>query len=395
MAEASPPATQPPRADAARVVGRCAVCARPWDDYGARARCRRCRLLMLVCAACCCGAPPAGGGGGAQDAGVQAAQGAAAPPPGPPSLLCELCVERAERGKEEAAAGAGDGGGGAAEAVGRKLRILCLHGFRHTASTFQVRFSLLLPLYLQGKQCACLPLCLGPRSTVVGASVRGTQARSRGFLGKLGAVADVHCLDAPFLLPLYLKQAARQGAAPLPDDAPPPPASQHSVLLEGAGLPPSPEQGHAPPQQHQQPQQQSEEEEGPNVSLHAPAPAPPPLDPTPAPGAERAGDEGLRIPRQGHAPSGGGSDGLGGSQGPWRVGMPAPESARRRAWMVSPGLLEMQPRLAQVCRGRNWPCRCLHSSGVLSRLPGRQAKRRCTRWHALVPCLLECSLPTR
>ncbi|GLI64783.1 hypothetical protein VaNZ11_008187 [Volvox africanus] len=34
------------------VVGRCLMCRCPWDDYGARLRCSRCRLLVLVCDTC-------------------------------------------------------------------------------------------------------------------------------------------------------------------------------------------------------------------------------------------------------------------------------------------------------------------------------------------------------
>ncbi|GAX74875.1 hypothetical protein CEUSTIGMA_g2321.t1 [Chlamydomonas eustigma] len=37
---------------AVEVVGRCALCENPWDDYGLRARCCCCRLLMLVCDQC-------------------------------------------------------------------------------------------------------------------------------------------------------------------------------------------------------------------------------------------------------------------------------------------------------------------------------------------------------
>ncbi|CAM9336948.1 unnamed protein product, partial [Ectocarpus fasciculatus] len=34
------------------VMGRCVLCERPWDDYGSRCRCTRCRMLVLVCDAC-------------------------------------------------------------------------------------------------------------------------------------------------------------------------------------------------------------------------------------------------------------------------------------------------------------------------------------------------------
>lgn len=79
-------------------------------------------------------------------------------------LLCELCLKRGQPGKSctartqpqsqspasgqgaapgssgaaKAAAG-GVEGAGAGAAAGRKLRILCLHGFRQTAKQFEVR----------------------------------------------------------------------------------------------------------------------------------------------------------------------------------------------------------------------------------------------------------------
>ncbi|CAM9225888.1 unnamed protein product [Laminaria digitata] len=33
-------------------VGHCILCEQPWDDYGSRSRCTRCRMLVLVCDAC-------------------------------------------------------------------------------------------------------------------------------------------------------------------------------------------------------------------------------------------------------------------------------------------------------------------------------------------------------
>jgi hypothetical protein len=33
-------------------VGQCLACALPYDDYGGRHRCGKCRLLVLVCEAC-------------------------------------------------------------------------------------------------------------------------------------------------------------------------------------------------------------------------------------------------------------------------------------------------------------------------------------------------------
>ena len=34
------------------VVGHCITCACPWDDYSNRARCSRCRMLVLLCNSC-------------------------------------------------------------------------------------------------------------------------------------------------------------------------------------------------------------------------------------------------------------------------------------------------------------------------------------------------------
>ncbi|CAM9357250.1 unnamed protein product [Scytosiphon promiscuus] len=33
-------------------IGRCLLCQCPWDDYGSRSRCSRCRMLVLVCDGC-------------------------------------------------------------------------------------------------------------------------------------------------------------------------------------------------------------------------------------------------------------------------------------------------------------------------------------------------------
>lgn len=34
------------------VVGRCRICSTSFDDYSAKTRCRRCRMLQLVCDSC-------------------------------------------------------------------------------------------------------------------------------------------------------------------------------------------------------------------------------------------------------------------------------------------------------------------------------------------------------
>eukprot|EP00903_Cladosiphon_okamuranus_P013386 g12474.t1 len=48
-------------------IGRCLVCESPWDDYGSRSRCARCRMLVLVCDACVM--LLAGGGDGTAEGG--------------------------------------------------------------------------------------------------------------------------------------------------------------------------------------------------------------------------------------------------------------------------------------------------------------------------------------
>ena len=104
------------------VLGRCAVCAAPHDDYGARARCPRCRLLLLLCDGCL-----------------------GAPPP-----LCELCASRGVPGRPP---------------VPRRLRILCLHGFRQSGSALA--------------------------------------GRTAGLRRRLAAVADFIYIDAPHALPAH------------------------------------------------------------------------------------------------------------------------------------------------------------------------------------------------
>ena len=42
----------PNNARPAAPIGRCVLCQQPWDDYTARHRCARCRLLILLCPQC-------------------------------------------------------------------------------------------------------------------------------------------------------------------------------------------------------------------------------------------------------------------------------------------------------------------------------------------------------
>ena len=82
-------------------VGRCAGCGVPCDSYGLRARCGRCRLLLLLCEPC------------ARDETLDT------------RALCEACCAEARVTSD-----------GAPQDPQTKVRILCLHGFRQTARSF-------------------------------------------------------------------------------------------------------------------------------------------------------------------------------------------------------------------------------------------------------------------
>jgi predicted esterase len=69
-------------------------------------------MLVLLCAVCCDAAAPEGADSGGQE------------------LVCELCQRRRRQEQEQA----GSGGGGRPP-----LRVLCLHGFRQTASSLHGR----------------------------------------------------------------------------------------------------------------------------------------------------------------------------------------------------------------------------------------------------------------
>eukprot|EP00873_Tetraselmis_striata_P040551 jgi/Tetstr1/460815/TSEL_000569.t1 len=124
-----------------RVVGSCMRCAAATEDYGPRLRCPRCRLLLLICADC-----------------------AAAHRDLP---LCELCA---------AAETILTSGG-----VRRKLRVLCLHGFRQSS--------------------------------------RKLQGRTAALRKKLGETAELVYADAPHRLPFWYKPAEGGGTL---DQLPPP-----------------------------------------------------------------------------------------------------------------------------------------------------------------------------
>lgn len=87
------------------VLGNCLLCNFPFDDYSSRSRCTYCRMLVLVCNVC---------------------QGKNS------FYVCELCqnygkLVEPERKPETLLKGS------------KKLKVLCLHGFRQNASSFKGR----------------------------------------------------------------------------------------------------------------------------------------------------------------------------------------------------------------------------------------------------------------
>lgn len=76
------------------IIGMCLECQQPWDEYTCRARCPKCRMLILLCPSCCDSKP-----------------------------LCELCTAQQENIK----------------ILPKKLKILALHGFRQTSANFKGR----------------------------------------------------------------------------------------------------------------------------------------------------------------------------------------------------------------------------------------------------------------
>ncbi|KAL2620214.1 hypothetical protein R1flu_000419 [Riccia fluitans] len=119
------------------VVGSCLQCDTPYDDYSARCRCSLCRMLVLVCTDCQVAAPQSGG----------------AP------YVCEVCIKsgksfRARRLGESKDSLQFERHAFDCERVAvrrrkddihqqRKLRILCLHGFRQNASKLKGRLNAL------------------------------------------------------------------------------------------------------------------------------------------------------------------------------------------------------------------------------------------------------------
>ncbi|KAL5582649.1 hypothetical protein UlMin_015091 [Ulmus minor] len=117
----------------ADILGTCLLCGVPFDDYSSRLRCTYCRMLVLVCDGCQKGS----------------------------TLVCELCqkhgkevelVSSAESGRSNTISAQTELKTVSSDANPsphlswrqdiehrRKLRILCLHGFRQNASSFKGR----------------------------------------------------------------------------------------------------------------------------------------------------------------------------------------------------------------------------------------------------------------
>ncbi|KAL4556035.1 hypothetical protein LXL04_038673 [Taraxacum kok-saghyz] len=81
-----------------RILGTCLLCNNPYDDYSSRSRCNHCRMLVLVCTNC----------------------------EGKSLYVCELCQKHVPEPNY-------------ISAPRKKLKILCLHGFRQNASGFKGR----------------------------------------------------------------------------------------------------------------------------------------------------------------------------------------------------------------------------------------------------------------
>jgi predicted sulfurtransferase len=112
------------------VRGTCCVCSAPWGDYGARARCSACRMLVLLCDTCCCekqnqkeGADYVYGNGNYLNKNDHKR-----------TMLCELCQQRYAADISPTVN---------TLPPPTRARILCLHGFRQTSRNFQGRTSAL------------------------------------------------------------------------------------------------------------------------------------------------------------------------------------------------------------------------------------------------------------
>jgi predicted sulfurtransferase len=96
-----------------QVLGRCALCSLPFDDYSAQVRCRICRMLVLCCDSCRSPTTPTTTASSAS-VGADAEEGLCVrldgmPPLPPPEIDCEHCQlagRAAAKAKADAAAAA-------------------------------------------------------------------------------------------------------------------------------------------------------------------------------------------------------------------------------------------------------------------------------------------------
>ncbi|EXB60958.1 hypothetical protein L484_007274 [Morus notabilis] len=171
----------------ADILGSCLFCGLPFDDYSSRLRCTYCRMLVLVCYSC-------------QKEGI--------------AFVCELCkkhhkdvglISSVENGRSEEVSAYAELNTDSADAKisphvpekqdnrhRRKLRILCLHGFRQNVSSFK--------------------------------------GRTASFAKKLKNIVELALIDAPHELPFIYQPSVSESdqtcASPSPLKGPPPP-SQH------------------------------------------------------------------------------------------------------------------------------------------------------------------------
>lgn len=171
----------------ANVIGTCLTCGSSFDDYSSRCRCACCRMLVLVCNSC---------------------QDEAAP------YVCELCQKRGKAVRMLQLTETGEAEKSLPDVEfqtvpldttfssqmpqkkdvrsARKLRILCLHGFRQNASSFK--------------------------------------GRTASLAKKLKKIADLFFIDAPHELPYIYQPLVSDhhmncASTSLPSSPPPPSAS--------------------------------------------------------------------------------------------------------------------------------------------------------------------------
>lgn len=167
------------------ILGSCLLCGLPFDDYSSRLRCTHCRMLVLVCYSC------------RKESSV---------------FVCELCKKHGkyiasgssvENGRSEEISALAELNTDPLDANlssnvpqrqdnghRRKLRILCLHGFRQNASSFK--------------------------------------GRTASLAKKLKNIAELVFIDAPhelsFIYQPSVTESHQNCASPLPLKAPPPPS---------------------------------------------------------------------------------------------------------------------------------------------------------------------------